>query len=109
MESSAAAHQRSRSDSAVKLVGSLKDLLTGVLGVISVPLTVGVIVVVSLVAFNDYERWSHRDLRPSRAHELELTKVRAAGALELVLVNACRSRSTPLWTCVGKTKSSLAK
>ena len=109
MESSATAHHVSRSDSTVKLVNSFKDLVTSVLGVLSTPLTIGVIVVVSLIAFNDYERWSHRDLGPASAHELVLTKARSANALDLEIVRACRSRSTALWTCVGETKRQLRK
>src|SRR5262245_23776008 len=98
MESSASAHRASRSDSTVKLVNSFNDLVTGVLGVMSTPLTIGVIVVVSLVAFNDYERWNHRDLGPASAHELDLA-----------IVQACRSQSAALWTCVGQTKRQLNK
>ena|SRR5215471_19099694 len=109
MESSAAAPAVSRSDSAAKLVNSFRDLLTSVLGVLSTPLTIGVIVVVSLVAFNNYERWTHRDLGPARAHELALTKARASGALQLELIQACKTRSTALWTCVGQTKRALGK
>ena len=81
--------------------------MTSVLGVLSTPLTIGVIVVASLVAFNDYERWSHRDLGPARAHELAMTKAHNTSALQLRILQACRSRDTELWTCVGKTKREL--
>jgi hypothetical protein len=37
-------------------MNSFKDLVTGVLEVLGTPVTVAVIVVVSLLAFNDYER-----------------------------------------------------
>ena len=109
MESTAGAPRVSRSDSTVKLVNSFKDLVTSVLGVLSTPLTIGVIVVASLVAFNDYERWSHRDLGPARTHELAITKAQSTSALQLRILQACRSRSSALWTCVGQTKRELTK
>src|SRR5262245_56249775 len=69
MEGSASAHDVPRSESAVKLVNSFKDLVTSVLGVLSMPLTVAVIVIASLVAFNDYERWGHRRAGPQNRHD----------------------------------------
>ena len=109
MESTASAPRVSRSDSTVKLVNSFKELVTSVLGVLSTPLTIGVIVVASLVAFNDYERWTHRDLGPARTHEIAMTRAQGTSALQLRILQACRSRGTALWTCVGKTKRELTK
>jgi hypothetical protein len=107
MESSASAHRVSRSDSTVKIVNSFRDLLVSVLGILSTPLTIAVVVLVALAAFNSYERWSHRDLAPKRAHELALTRTREMSAIEVQVVNACRTRSVPLWTCVGQTRRQL--
>jgi hypothetical protein len=106
MESSASAHRGSRSDSTVKVVNSFKELVTSVLAVLSTPLTIAVIVVVSLIAFNHYEQWSHRR-QPANASELALAKAQSATALDLAILRACQSRRTPLSSCVGETKREL--
>jgi hypothetical protein len=90
-------------------MNSFKDLLTGVLEVLGTPVTVAVIVIVSLLAFNDYERWAHRQAGPQNQHDLAITKTRSASALELAILTACRGRSTALWTCVGLTKRELTR
>jgi len=109
MENTVSAPRVSRSDSTVKVINSFKELLTSVLGVLSTPLTIGVIVIVALIAFNDYERWTHRDLGPARTHELAVNRARSTSALELQILHACRGRTTQLWTCVGATKRQLTR